>query len=119
MVANHVTPTRKVMNTLHVLFLVVSTILWIISGGLIYQMWHYMECANAGIPDSFGEFKSQVEGGLSLCHEIKTIEILAWVIAAVSVVAAGFVVRKWMRNKKRESHQGEKGAGRSGTNGHV
>jgi len=82
------------------IFLVVSTILWVISGGLIYQMWTYVECQNNGVPDSLAKFKSEVSGGLTLCHEIKTIEIIAWVIAAVSVVALIPVFRTYLKKRK-------------------
>lgn len=90
------------------IFLVVSTILWVVSGVLIHQIWGYVECANAGIPDDLEQFKSQVEGGLSLCHEIKIIEIIAWVIAGVSVLATIPVVKIYLErrrdrlNKKQE-----------------
>lgn len=83
-------------------FLIVSTILWIISGVLIHQMWGYVECANEGVADDFGEFKSQIMGGLSECHEIKIIEILAWAIAAVSILATIPVVMTAMKRKKAE-----------------
>lgn len=63
-------------------------------------MWGYVECANAGIADSFDEFKSQVEGGLSLCHEVKIIEIIAWVIAGLSVVATIPVVKTYLKRRK-------------------
>lgn len=82
------------------IFLVISTILWVISGVLIHQIWGYVECANAGIPDDFDEFKSQVEGGMTLCHEIKTIEIIAWVIAGVSVLATIPVVKIYLQRRR-------------------
>jgi len=85
---------------MHTVFLVVSTILWIISGALIYQMWTYVECQNEGIANSFDEFKSQVAGGLSLCHEIKIIEIVAWVIAGVSVLGTIPVIRTYLKRRK-------------------
>lgn len=91
-----------------------STILWVVSGVLIHQMWGYVECANSGIADNFDEFKSQIEGGLSLCHEIKIIEITAWVIAAVSVLATIPVVKIYMerrktrmQNKRARAHKGD------------
>ena len=77
-----------------------STILWVISGVLIFQMWQFVECQNDGIPTDFSKFKSQVQGGLSLCHEIKIIEIIAWVIAAVSVVATIPVVKAYLHRRK-------------------
>lgn len=63
-------------------------------------MWGYVECANAGIPDSIQEAESQIEGGLTLCHEVKIIEIIAWVIAGVSVLATIPVVKTYMRRRK-------------------
>jgi len=105
-IAAHFRHVKNLMNTMHTIFLVMSTILWVISGALIYQMWTYVECANAGIADSFGEFKSQLEGGLTLCHEIKTIEIIAWVIAGVSVIATIPVIMTYMKRKKTEKAGG-------------
>lgn len=84
------------------IFLVISTILWIVSGVLIHQMWGYVECENEGIANDFDQFKSQVSGGLSECHEIKIIEILAWSIAAVSILATIPVVMTRSRQKKQE-----------------
>lgn len=63
-------------------------------------MWGYVECENSGIASSYSEFKSQIEGGLSLCHEIKTIEIIAWVIAGVSVLATIPVVKIYLQRRK-------------------
>ncbi|KAH8898876.1 hypothetical protein GQ53DRAFT_742042 [Thozetella sp. PMI_491] len=108
-VALHFRSVKKLLNTMHTIFLVVSTILWIVSGVLIYQIWQYVECQNNGVPDSFEEFKSQVSGGLSLCHEIKTIEIIAWAIAAVSVVSTIPVVMTWMKSRRsRKQAAGER-----------
>jgi hypothetical protein len=55
-------------------------------------MWGYIECGGVG----------QLEGGLSECHELKIIEILAWVLAAVSVLAAIPVVMHAMKKRKRQ-----------------
>lgn len=82
------------------IFLVISTILWVVSGVLIHQIWGYVECANAGVPDDFEEFKSQVQGGVTLCHEIKTIEIIAWIIAGVSVLATIPVVKIYLQRRR-------------------
>lgn len=82
----------------------ISTILWVVSGVLIHQMWGYVECANNGIASSIGEFKSQVEGGLSLCHEIKIIEIIAWVIAGFSVLATIPVVKIYLQRRSDRLH---------------
>lgn len=78
-------------------------------------MWGYVECQNNGIANSFDEFKSQVEGGLSLCHEIKIIEIIAWTIAGFSVLATIPVVKTYLQRRKDRMHKkngginGEKG----------
>jgi ABC-type sugar transport system permease subunit len=84
------------------IFLVVSTILWIISGIIIHQMWGYVECENEGVANDFGQFKSQIMGGLSECHEIKIIEIIAWAIAGVSILATIPVVMTAMKRRKME-----------------
>ncbi|KAH8655499.1 hypothetical protein BX600DRAFT_500685 [Xylariales sp. PMI_506] len=110
-VALHFRAVKNLLNTMHTIFLVVSTILWVISGGLIYQIWQYVECPTNGVPNSFEEFKSDVSGGMTLCHEIKTIEIIAWVIAAVSVIAMIPVVMTWRKNRKamkQQRHTSEK-----------
>jgi hypothetical protein len=65
-------------------------------------MWGYVECENEGVANDFGQFKSQVEGGLSECHEIKIIEIIAWAIAAVSIVATIPVTMTAMKRRKAE-----------------
>lgn len=90
--------------TSHQIFLVISTILWVVSGVLIHQMWGYVECANTGIASSYGEFKSQIEGGLSLCHEVKIIEIIAWTIAGFSVLATIPVVKIYLQRRKDRLH---------------
>lgn len=69
-------------------------------------MWGYVECANTGIASSVAEFKSQVEGGLSLCHEIKIIEIIAWVIAGLSVLATIPVAKEWLQRRKSRRQGG-------------
>jgi hypothetical protein len=89
------------------IFLVLSTIFWIISGVLIHQMWGYVECENAGVVKSTEDLKSRVQGGLSLCHEIKIIEIVAWVIAGVNVLATIPVVMTWMKTRKAKHEGGE------------
>lgn len=67
-------------------------------------MWGYVECENEGIANDFDQFKSQVSGGLSECHEIKIIEIIAWSIAGVSILATIPVVMARSRQKK-EQHE--------------
>lgn len=67
-------------------------------------MWGYKEC------NGIEHFKN----GVSECHEIKIIEILAWVIAGISVVATVPVVmfalarRKRQAERKMEEHEEEK-----------
>ncbi|KAH8193492.1 hypothetical protein TruAng_012342 [Truncatella angustata] len=97
---------KHLHNMLHTIFLVISTILWIVSGILIHQMWGYVECENEGIANSFEEFKSQVSGGLSECHEIKIIEIIAWAIAGVSVLATIPVVITALKKRKANKTRG-------------
>ena len=58
-------------------------------------MWGYKEC------NGTEHFKN----GVSECHEIKIIEILAWVIAAVSVVATVPVVMFALARRKRQAEQ--------------
>ena len=77
-------------------------------------MWGYKEC------NGVENFKS----GVSECHEIKIIEILAWVIAGISVVATVPVVmfalarRKRQAQQKLEEHEDEKDQGeKSATSG--
>jgi hypothetical protein len=91
---------------------VLSTIFWVISGVLIYQMWTYVECQNEGIATSFAQFKSQISGGLSLCHEIKTIEIIAWVLAGVSVLALIPAIMVYMKRRKEKRTRYSKNASR-------
>jgi hypothetical protein len=44
-----------------------------------------------------------IRGGLTECHELKIIEIIAWVIAGVSVIATIPVVMNAMKRRKRQS----------------
>ncbi|TVY75602.1 hypothetical protein LSUE1_G008012, partial [Lachnellula suecica] len=85
---------RKYFHSMfHTVFLVLSTIFWIISGVLIHQMWGVIIC-NQGV--------GHLRGGLTECHELKVIEIIAWVLAGVSVLATIPVVRNAMKRRKRE-----------------
>ncbi|KAG9241532.1 hypothetical protein BJ878DRAFT_545156 [Calycina marina] len=97
--------SKKPFGILHTLFCVMSTILWVVSGVLIHQMWGYAECQNEGIADTFDEAEAQLKEGLSECHEIKIIEIIAWVIAAISVVASIPVVVLALKSRKEQKHQ--------------
>jgi heme/copper-type cytochrome/quinol oxidase subunit 2 len=77
------------------IFLLLSTIFWIVSGVLIHQLWGYIECGGVG----------RLQGGLNECHELKIIEILAWVLAAVSILATVPVISNSMkRYKNKMSH---------------
>lgn len=69
------------------ILLVISIILWVISGILTHPIWGHGESENEGIANEFQQSKSQVEGGLSKYREIKIIEIIDWCIAGVSVLA--------------------------------
>jgi len=82
----------------HTTFLVLSTIFWVVSGVLIHQMWGYVQCGGVGA----------LEGGLNECHEIKIIEIIAWVIAGVSVLASIPVVMNAMKRRKRQMEMKER-----------
>lgn len=73
----------------------VSTGLWIASGVIIHQMWGYIECGGIG----------GAKGGLSMCHELKIIEIIAWVLAAVSILAAIPVVMHAMQRRKGQAER--------------
>lgn len=75
------------------MFLVLSTILWIISGVLIRSMWGVIIC-NQGV--------GHLRGGLTECHELKIIEIIAWVLAGVSVLATVPVVMNAIKRRKRQ-----------------
>lgn len=77
----------------HTVFVVLSTIFWIVSGILIKHMWGYKECGGVG----------GIKGGLNECHEIKIIEILAWVIAGVSVLASIPVSMNALKRRKRQA----------------
>lgn len=89
--APHPIATNAVSNSMQI-FLVVSTGLWIASGVIIHQMWGFIECGGVG----------GLKGGLSMCHELKIIEIIAWVLAAVSVLAAIPIVMHAMQRRKKQ-----------------
>ncbi|KAJ7593387.1 hypothetical protein C8J56DRAFT_823549, partial [Mycena floridula] len=80
----------------HTIYLVLNTIFWIVSGVLIKQTLGVVECGGVG----------HLKGGLNECHELKIIEILAWVIAASSILITIPVV---MGASKRQKHKAEKG----------
>jgi hypothetical protein len=75
------------------IFLVLSTIFWVVSGVLIHQMWGVIICNQAvGTP----------KGGMTECHELKIIEIIAWVVAGVSVLAAIPVLMNVTKTRKAQ-----------------
>jgi hypothetical protein len=74
------------------IFVVLSTVFWIISGVLIHTLFGLIECGGVG----------QVKGGLNECHELKIIEILSWVLAGMSIVSAVPVVMRAMAQRKRQ-----------------
>lgn len=87
---------RKFFHSMyHTVFLVLSTIFWIVSGVLIHSAWGTIFC-HQGV--------GGVKGGLTECHELKIIEIIAWVLAAVSILATIPVVMN--AAKRREAQAG-------------
>lgn len=78
----------------HTIFLVLSTIFWIVSGVLIHSMWGVIIC-NQGV--------GRIKGGLTECHELKIIEIIAWVLAGVSVLATVPVVMNSIKRHKNSN----------------
>jgi hypothetical protein len=56
-------------------------------------MWGVIVC-NQGI--------GRIKGGLTECHELKIIEIIAWVLAGVSVLACGPVLYNAMKRRKTQ-----------------
>jgi len=93
-------------TTLHTVFLFLSTVFWVVSGVLIHQMWGYKECGGIGA----------LKGGLNLCHEIKIVEIIAWAIAAVSVIATVPVLMDALKRRTRQA-QAKHDAKRTATSG--
>ena len=59
-------------------------------------MWGVIIC-NQGV--------GHIKGGLTECHELKIIEILAWVLAGVSVLAAIPVVMNATKRRKMQSER--------------
>ncbi|KUJ19190.1 uncharacterized protein LY89DRAFT_780193 [Mollisia scopiformis] len=86
--------TKIFHSMFHTIFLVISTILWVVSGVLIHTMWGFIIC-NQGV--------GPIKGGLTECHELKIIEIIAWVLAGVSVIATVPVVINSTKRRKREA----------------
>ncbi|KAF3914624.1 hypothetical protein AA313_de0201672 [Arthrobotrys entomopaga] len=87
---------KMIHSLLHAIFLFLSTVFWVVSGVLIHHMWGYKECGGVG----------PLKGGLNECHEIKIIEILAWIIAAVSVVGSIPVVMIALENHRNKKQAG-------------
>ncbi|KAJ7154505.1 hypothetical protein C8R46DRAFT_1116844 [Mycena filopes] len=116
---------QKVFNSMHhTIFVVLSTIFWVVSGVLIHTLFGLIECGGIG----------QAKGGLNECHELKIIEILSWVLAGMAVVSSVPVVMRAVADRKRgmarlnnsvaskiPGHHGanEKGAHAQPNNAHV
>jgi len=81
----------------HTIFLVLNTIFWIVGGVLVKQTLGVVECGGVG----------QLKGGLSECHELKIIEILAWITAASSILICIPVVMGAMTRQKHKAEKGE------------
>ncbi|KIM20729.1 hypothetical protein M408DRAFT_333836 [Serendipita vermifera MAFF 305830] len=81
----------------HTIFLFLNTVFWIVGGVLVHQTLGYIECGGVG----------PVKGGLSECHELKIIEILAWIIAASSIVITVPIVMGAMKRQKEKAQRGE------------
>lgn len=87
-----------------------STIFWIVSGVLIHTLFGLIECGGVG----------RLKGGLSECHELKIIEVLSWVLAAVSIVSAvPIIARAWKRRKEQMRRKAGIGAGDGKIDGRV
>lgn len=76
-----------------------STILWVVSGVLIHSMWGVIIC-NQGL--------GSPKGGMTECHELKVIEIIAWVLAGVSVLATIMVLWQAFQRRKAKMSGREK-----------
>jgi Zn-dependent membrane protease YugP len=76
--------------------LVISTILWIVSGVLIHSLWGVILCRQ-GV--------GHIRGGLTECHELKIIEIIAWVLAGLSVIATIPVLMDASKRKKQQAER--------------
>ncbi len=59
-------------------------------------MWGVIIC-NQGV--------GHIRGGLTECHELKIIEILAWVLAGISVLATVPVVMNAANRRKRQAER--------------
>ncbi|KAF7292058.1 hypothetical protein MIND_01231900 [Mycena indigotica] len=84
---------QKVFGSMHhSIFVVLSTIFWIVSGVLIHTLFGLIECGGVG----------RIQGGLNECHELKIIEVLSWVLAGMSVVSAVPVVMRALDERKHK-----------------
>lgn len=59
-------------------------------------MWGTIIC-NQGV--------GRIKGGLTECHELKIIEIIAWVLAGVSVLASIPVVMNATKRRKMQAER--------------
>ncbi|KZV98116.1 hypothetical protein EXIGLDRAFT_728946 [Exidia glandulosa HHB12029] len=95
-------------NMHHTIFVVLSTIFWVVSGVLIHTLFGLIECGGVG---SFGNLK------INECHELKIIEWLAWALSIMAVISSiPVIARAWRRRKAQmERKKAEKmGSGRKG-----
>jgi hypothetical protein len=72
-------------------------VFWIVGGVLVHQTLGYVECGGVG----------RLKGGLSECHELKAIEIIAWIIAASSILITIPIVMGAMRRQKHKVESGQ------------
>jgi hypothetical protein len=71
---------------------------------LIHTLFGLIECGGVGT----------AKGGLNECHELKIIEILSWVLAAMSIISSVPVVMRALderKDKMERKHHNEKGSG--------
>ncbi|KAF7326180.1 hypothetical protein MKEN_00470100 [Mycena kentingensis (nom. inval.)] len=98
---------QKVFKSMHhVIFVVLSTIFWIVSGVLIHTLFGLIECGGVVRTGGIKGLK------LSECHELKIIEILSWVLAGMSIVSSVPVVMRWLNERKERMER--KGRGSKG-----
>ncbi|PVF92889.1 hypothetical protein CPB86DRAFT_790696 [Serendipita vermifera] len=88
----------------HTIFLFLNTVFWIVGGVLVHKTLEYVECGGVG----------PVKGGISECHELKAIEIIAWIIAASSILITIPIVMGAMRRQKHKVESGQSKPQRTG-----
>ncbi|KAJ7101897.1 hypothetical protein C8R44DRAFT_808848 [Mycena epipterygia] len=83
---------QKVFRSMHhTIFVVLSTIFWIVSGVLIHTLFGLIQC------------------GGNECHELKIIEVLSWVLAGMSIVASVPVVSRALVDRKHRMERKKHG----------